>query len=108
MAQVARKRRQRHEVPCHPTLEEFLNVWIAAAGIGRDKKGPLRATVSQHEQERQTDGQSDDAVRRAAHDQAAGERRRPALLDLLPYLPRDRYHYLLAERWHARTCADPR
>src|SRR3984893_6574467 len=32
---------KRHEVPCHPSLEEFLNVWLAAAGIGRDKKGPL-------------------------------------------------------------------
>ena len=29
------------EVPCHPSLEEFLNVWVAAAGIGRDKKAPL-------------------------------------------------------------------
>ncbi len=32
---------KRHEVPCHPNLEEYLNAWIAAAGIGRDKKGPL-------------------------------------------------------------------
>jgi site-specific recombinase XerD len=32
---------KRHEVPCHPSLEEYLNVWIGAAGIGRDKKGPL-------------------------------------------------------------------
>jgi integrase/recombinase XerC len=28
-------------VPCHPSLEEYLNAWIAAAGINRDKKGPL-------------------------------------------------------------------
>jgi len=28
-------------VPCHPNLEEYLNTWIAAAGIGRSKKGPL-------------------------------------------------------------------
>jgi integrase/recombinase XerD len=32
---------ERHEVPCHPSLEEYLNAWIGAAGIGRDKKGPL-------------------------------------------------------------------
>ena len=32
---------KRHEVPCHPTLEEYLNAWIAAAGTTRDKKGPL-------------------------------------------------------------------
>jgi site-specific recombinase XerD len=31
---------KRH-VPCHPSLEEYLNAWIAAAGISRDKKGPL-------------------------------------------------------------------
>ena len=32
---------KRHEVPCHPLLAEYLNAWFAAAGIGRDKKGPL-------------------------------------------------------------------
>jgi integrase/recombinase XerD len=32
---------KRHEVPCHPSLEEYLNAWIGAAGISRDKKGPL-------------------------------------------------------------------
>ena len=37
---------KRHEVPCHPSLEEFLNVWVAAAGIGRDKKGPLVRSMS--------------------------------------------------------------
>jgi hypothetical protein len=28
-------------VPCHPNLEEYLDAWIAGAGITRDKKGPL-------------------------------------------------------------------
>jgi integrase/recombinase XerD len=28
-------------VPCHPNLEQYLNARIAAAGIGRDKTGPL-------------------------------------------------------------------
>src|SRR5713101_2665304 len=37
---------KRHEVPCHPSLEEFLSVWVAAAGIGRDKKGPLFRSMS--------------------------------------------------------------
>jgi integrase/recombinase XerD len=32
---------KRHEVPCHPNLEEYLDAWIAGAGINRDKKGPL-------------------------------------------------------------------
>jgi len=26
---------------CHPSLEEHLNTWMTAAGISRDKKGPL-------------------------------------------------------------------
>ena len=32
---------KRHEVPCHHSLEDYLHDWIAAAGIGEDKKGPL-------------------------------------------------------------------
>jgi integrase/recombinase XerD len=34
---------KRHEVPCHHSLDESLDAWIAAAGIG-DKKGPLFRT----------------------------------------------------------------
>ncbi|MBV9480906.1 MAG: site-specific integrase, partial [Acidobacteria bacterium] len=30
-----------HEMPVHHTLEEYLDRYIAAAGIGEDKKGPL-------------------------------------------------------------------
>jgi integrase len=37
---------KRHEVPCHPSLGEYLNAWIAAAGISRDKKGPLFRSMS--------------------------------------------------------------
>ena len=32
---------KRHEVPCHPNLDEYLNAWITRAGIIGDKKGPL-------------------------------------------------------------------
>lgn len=32
---------KRHEVPCHHSLDEYLDAWIAAAGMGDDKKGPL-------------------------------------------------------------------
>jgi hypothetical protein len=35
-----------HEVPCHHSLAEYLDAWIAAAGIGGDKKGPLFRTVT--------------------------------------------------------------
>src|ERR1700746_752227 len=36
---------KRHEVPCHPSLEESINAWLSAAGIARDKKGPLFRTM---------------------------------------------------------------
>src|SRR5438128_1392804 len=36
---------KRHEVPCHPSLEEYLNAWLTAAGIGRYKKGSLFRTT---------------------------------------------------------------
>jgi len=32
---------KRHEVPCHPQLEEYLKLWITAARLGRDKKAAL-------------------------------------------------------------------
>src|SRR5256886_4510292 len=32
---------KRHEVPCHHSLDEYLDAWIAAAGIGGDKRGAL-------------------------------------------------------------------
>ena len=35
---------KRHEVPCHHSLDEFLDGWIKAAGIADDKKGPLFRT----------------------------------------------------------------
>jgi hypothetical protein len=31
-------------VPCHHSLDEYLDAWIAAAGIGDDKKGLLFRT----------------------------------------------------------------
>jgi integrase/recombinase XerD len=36
---------KRHEVPCHHALDEYLDVWIRAAGIGEDKKGPLFRSI---------------------------------------------------------------
>jgi integrase len=36
---------QRHEMPCHHTLEEYLHAYIEGAGIGDDPKGPLFRTI---------------------------------------------------------------
>jgi integrase/recombinase XerD len=35
------KRGKRHEVPCHPRLEEYLKLWIAEASLGGDEKAAL-------------------------------------------------------------------
>ncbi len=42
-----------HEAPCIPKLETYLDEYIAAAGLGSDKDGPLfrttgRSTSSAH------------------------------------------------------------
>jgi integrase/recombinase XerD len=35
-----------NEMPCHRKLEEYLDVYIEAAGIARDRKGPLFRAAS--------------------------------------------------------------
>ena len=37
---------KRHEVPCHHTLEAYLDAYISAGGIGEEKKGPLFRTAN--------------------------------------------------------------
>ena len=37
---------KRHEVPCHPSLEEYLNAWLKVARIERDKKGPFFRSIA--------------------------------------------------------------
>ena len=39
---------KRHEVPCHHNAEAYLDAYIEATGIGRDKKGPLFRSVDRH------------------------------------------------------------
>jgi site-specific recombinase XerC len=34
---------KRHEVPCHHSLDEYLDAWIAAVQLGDDKKGHYSA-----------------------------------------------------------------
>jgi integrase/recombinase XerD len=36
---------KRHEVPCHPSLEEYLNTWLKVARIDRNKKAPLFRSI---------------------------------------------------------------
>ncbi len=37
---------KRHDVPCHHTLEQYLDAYCDAAGIWDDKKGPLFRTIT--------------------------------------------------------------
>lgn len=39
---------KRHEVPCHHNAEAYLDAYIEAAGIGKDKKSPLFRSVDRH------------------------------------------------------------
>ncbi len=41
---------KRHEVPCHHLLEEYLDAYIAKAGIGEENKGPVFRTADRHRQ----------------------------------------------------------
>jgi integrase/recombinase XerD len=41
VAAPAGKRRQTARGACHHSLDDYLHDWIAAAGIGEEKKGPL-------------------------------------------------------------------
>lgn len=37
---------KRHEVPCHHTLEEYLDAYITTANLWDQKKGPLFRTMT--------------------------------------------------------------
>jgi integrase/recombinase XerD len=41
---------KRHEVPCHEVLQRYLDQWIRAAGIGRDKQTPLFRSMHKGDQ----------------------------------------------------------
>ena len=40
---------KRHEVPCHPELEEYLTAWTRAAAIGGEQKEPLFRSIGKGE-----------------------------------------------------------
>jgi integrase/recombinase XerD len=86
---------KRHEVPCHHSLDQYLDAWIAAAGIGEDKKGPLFRSFKKGDK---LTGNPMIRRRRALHDQTPGQGSRPTLLHLLPYFSRYRNYRLSAKR----------
>jgi integrase len=92
---------KRHEVPCHHSLDEYLDAWIAAAKIVEDKKGPLFRSFKKGDKLTTNPMTRSDVlymIKRRAKGAA------PALLHLLPYFSRNRNHRLSAKRRYAGAC----
>ena len=81
-----------HEVPCHHNLEQYLDEYIAAAGIAADPDGPLfRTTAGKTGKLTGTDV----AAGRLPDDPAPRRGRRHQDQDRQPHFPRHRHHRLL-------------
>ncbi len=96
---------KRHEVPCHPSLEGYLDAYIKAAGIAGENKG--RLFCSMHKGDKLT------AKPMSRFDvfQMIKRRAKAAalpLLHLLSYVSSYRHNHLPAERWDARARANRR
>jgi site-specific recombinase XerC len=86
-----------HAVTCHHNLEQYLDEYIAAAGIAKDPEGPLFRTTGR----KTGTPQSDVATGRLQGDSAPSGRRRYQDQDRQPHLPRDRHHRISQEQGHA-------
>ena len=90
-----------HEIPCHHNLEQYLDEYIAAAGIAGDPDGPLFRTTGRKTGKQHPMWQQDAyrmIQRRAADRQHQDE-------DREPHLSRDRHHRLPEEQGHPRNGA---
>ena len=92
-----------HEVPCHHTLERFLDAYIDAAGIAHDAAGPLFRSVGRKTGRGEALWQQD-AYRMIAR----RRRRRHRDQDRQSHLPRDRHYRLPQKQGHAGARADDR
>ena len=85
-----------NEMGCHHKLEQYLDEYIAAAGIAEDKKGPLfRAAIGRTGKLSERPMSRVDAwymVRRRAKDAGHRDRNRQS------FLPRHRHHRLSGKR----------
>jgi site-specific recombinase XerC len=82
-----------HEVPCHHTLERFLDEYLSAAGIARPEDWPCRGDV---------------AAGRVSDDPAPHCCRRHRHQDWQPHVPCDRHHRLPQKRRDAGACSGDR
>ena len=92
-----------HEVPCHHNLEQYLDEYIAAAGIAGDPDGPLFQTAA---------GKTGTLTGKAMWQQDAyrmiqrrTRRHRHQDEDREPHLPGDRHHRVPEEQGHAGSRA---
>jgi len=88
-----------HEVPCHHNREQYLDEYIAAAGIAGDPDAPLFRTAAG--KTGTLTGKAMLAAGRLPHDPAAHARRWHQDADREPYLPGDRNHRIPEEQGHA-------
>ena len=66
---------KRHEVPAHHNADDYLDAYIAAAGIAAEKKTPLFRSIDRH---RHADRPADGPPATPSNDQTPGQGRRPA------------------------------
>ena len=91
---------KRHEMPAHHKLEQFLDEYLAAAGIRDAGKTPLfRSAIGRTGR---LDGKRHAPGRRLQHDPPAHRRSRFQDQARLPRVPRDRHHRLSRGRRHPR------
>ena len=91
---------KRHEVPAHHNAEDYLDAYIAAAGIADDEEDP---PLPLHRPAPPAHRPPDAPHRRLADDQTPSPGHRPARRHLQPHLPGHRHHRLPEERRHHRA-----
>ena len=95
---------KQHEVPAHHNAEEYLDAYIAAAGIEKEKGSPLWRSLTKER------GVGESRVDRVclSDDTAAPSPRGIKRARRLPHFPRDGHYRLSAERRHDRKGASDR
>jgi hypothetical protein len=95
-----------HEVPCHHNLEQYLDAYIAAAGIAADRDGPLFRTAAGKTGTLTGNAMwQQDAYRMIQRRAAAADIKTP---DRQSYLSGDRDHGVSQKQRPTGTCANAR
>ncbi len=95
-----------HEVPCHHNLEQYLDEYIAAAGIAADPDEPLFRTAAGKTGALTSNAMWQQDAYRMIQRRAEAARHQDPYRE--PHLPRDRHHRVPEEQGHARNGATHR